>query len=161
MDALARSRTQSLVLGGTALGALYLVGLALIASASSAHAPDRIAFGITLDLTLTATLIVWWLGVRRSALPGWIALAAFSWGVFVARVWVPNAPIGMLIAIGGMAEVISIGWLVLRIGRVVRTRALRAMKGRSARSSRDSAPSGSPGGSPPSWPASSRSSGSR
>jgi hypothetical protein len=134
MDALTRSRTQSLILGGTALGALYLVGFALIASASFAHAPDRIAFGITLDLTLTAMLIVWWFGVRRSAVPGWIALAAFSWGVFVARAWVPHAPIQMLVAIGGLTEAVSIGWLLLRIGRVVRTRARRVTKGRSARS---------------------------
>jgi hypothetical protein len=133
MEVLIRSRTQSLILGGTALGALYLVGFALIASASFAHAPDRIAFGITLDLTLTATLIVWWLGVRRSALPGWIALAAFSWGVFVARVWVPHAPVRMLVAVGGVAELVTVGWLVLRIGRVVRI----------ARAARDQGPIGS------------------
>jgi hypothetical protein len=133
MDALTRSRTQSLILGGTALGALYLVGFALIASASFARAPDRIAFGITLDLTLTATLIVWWFGVRRSALPGWIALAAFSWGAFIARAWVPHAPIGMLVAVGGVAELVTIGWLLLRIGRVVRI----------ARAARDDGPIGS------------------
>jgi len=133
MEVLSRSRTQSLILGGTALGALYLVGFALIASAWFARAPDRIAFGITLDLTLTATLIVWWFGVRRSALPGWIALAAFSWGLFVARMWVPHAPIEMLVAVGGVAELVTVGWLVLRIGRVVR----------SARAARDEGPIGS------------------
>jgi hypothetical protein len=133
MEVLTRSRTQSIIMGGVALGALYLVGFAIIASATFAHAPDRIAFGVTLDLTVTATLIVWWFGVRRAALPGWIALAAFSWGVFVARAWVPNAPISMLIAVGGVAEVITVCWLLLRIRLVVRT----------ARAARDVGPIGS------------------
>jgi hypothetical protein len=132
MEALTRSRTQSLILGGTALGALYLVGFALIASAWFTGAPDRIAFGVALDLTLTALLIVWWLDVRKSELPGWAALAAFSWGLFVARLWASHAPIQMLVAVGGVAELVTIGWLLLRVRRLVQT--ARAARHQSRRS---------------------------
>jgi hypothetical protein len=134
MDALTRSRTQSLILGGIALGALYLVGFAIIASSAFAEAPDRIAFGVALDLTVTATAVVWWLGCKRAGLPPWIAVAAFGWGVMVARLWVPHAPIQMLIALGGITEAITVSWALLRIRRFVRT--ARAARDRGSRASR-------------------------
>lgn len=116
---LTRSRTQSLILGGVALGALCLVGFAIMASASDA--PNRIIFGATLDLTVAATAIGWWLACRRAAVPTWIAVGAFGWGVMVARLWVPHAQMSVLIALGGLAEAITVGWAVLRIRRLVRT----------------------------------------
>jgi hypothetical protein len=135
MDALTRSRTQSLILGGIALGALYLVGFAIIASSAFAEAPNRIAFGIALDLTVTATAIVWWIGCKRAGLATWIAVAALGWGVLVARLWVPHAPIQMLIALGGITEAITVSWAVLRIRRFVRTaRAARDQGSPSSRS---------------------------
>jgi hypothetical protein len=140
MDALTRSRTQSLILGGIALGALYLVGFAIMASSAFAEAPDRVAFGIALDLTVTATAVVWWLGCKRAALPTWIAVASFGWGVMVARLWVPHASIQMLLALGGIAEAITLGWAVLWIRRVVRT----AWRSRWSRSSRSPRPRPSP-----------------
>lgn len=121
-----------MILGGIALGALYLVGFAIMASSAFAEAPDRIAFGLALDLTVTATAVVWWFACKRAKLPTWIAVAAFGWGVLVARLWVPHAPIQMLLALGGIAEAITLGWAVLRIRRVVRT----ALRSRSSRSSR-------------------------
>jgi|SRR6185436_15828110 len=121
MDVLTRPRTQSLVLGGVALGALFLVGFAIMASSGFADAPQRIAFGIALDLTVTATAIAWWLGCKRAGLPAWIAVAALGWGVMVARLWVPHAPITLLVGLGGLAEAITVGWAVLRIRHVVRT----------------------------------------
>jgi hypothetical protein len=122
-----------LVVGGAALAALYLVVFAIAGSAAFARAPDRVALAATFDLTVTATLIVWWFGVRKRALPGWVALATFSWGVAMARAWVPHAPLSALAALGGVLEVVTIGWLVLRIRRVVRT----------ARAARDEGPIGS------------------
>jgi hypothetical protein len=61
------SRARSLVMGGVALGALYMVAFAILASGVFAHAPVRIAFAVTLDLTVTATLIAWWFGVSRKS----------------------------------------------------------------------------------------------
>jgi hypothetical protein len=121
------------MMGGIALGALYMVGFAILASGTFARAPELIAFAVTLDLTITATVIAWWFGVRRSALPPWVAFAVFSWGVVVARLWVPHAPIRMLVAVGALAEVVTMGWLLLRIRRVIRT----------ARAARDEGPIGS------------------
>ncbi len=126
-------RTQSLVTVGAALSVLYLVAFAIVGSAAFARAPDRIALGVTLDLTLTATLIVWWFGVRPRALRAWCAVATFSWGVTAARAWVPHAPLSALVTIAGGLEVITTAWLVLRIQRVVRA----------ARAARDAGPIGS------------------
>jgi hypothetical protein len=133
MAALTRSRVQPLAAGGAALVALYLVVFAIVGSSAFARAPDRIALGVTLDLTVTATLIVWWFGVRRQALPSWVAVATFSWGITMARAWVPHAPLGALVAVGGVVEVATMCWLLLRIRRVVRT----------ARAARDEGPIGS------------------
>ena len=118
---LSRPRTQSLILGGVALGALWLVGFAIMASSTFAEVSDRIAFGVALDLTVTGTAIVWWRACRRAALPAWTAVAAFGWGVVVARLWAPHAPIAVLVGMGVVAEAITVGWAVLRLHRVVRT----------------------------------------
>jgi len=128
-----RLRAYPLVVGGAALAALYLVVFTIAGSAAFARAPDRVALAATFDLTVTATLIVWWFGVRRRALPGWVAVATFSWGVAMARAWVPHAPLSGLAALGGVLEVVTMGWLLLRIRRVVRT----------ARAARDEGPIGS------------------
>jgi hypothetical protein len=117
VTSLTGSRAQSLVMGGVALGVLYIVSFAILASGVLARAPDQIAFAATLNLAVTATMVAWWLGVRRSALPSWVAVAVFGWGAVVARVWVPHAPLGMLVAIGGVVELVMMGWLVLRISR--------------------------------------------
>jgi hypothetical protein len=133
MAVLTRPRVHPLVGTAAALGALYLVLFAIVGSTLFARAPERVAFGVTLDLTVTATLIVWWFGVRRKALPGWVAVATFSWGITMARAWVPHAPLGALVAVGGVVEVVTLSWLLLRIRRVVRT----------ARAARDLGPIGS------------------
>lgn len=121
------------MMGGVALGALYMVAFAILASGVFQRAPEVIAFAVTLDLTVTATVIAWWFGVRRSGLSPAVALLVFGWGVLVARLWVPEAPIGLLVAIGGMAEVVTMVWLVLRVRRVVLT----------ARAARNEGPIGS------------------
>jgi len=133
MAVLTRLRAHPLIVGGAALAAVYLAVFSIVGSAAFARAPDRAALAATFDLTVTATLIVWWFGVRRRALPGWIAVATFSWGVAMARAWVPHAPLGALVTLGGVLEVITMGWLLLRIRRVIRT----------ARAARDEGPIGS------------------
>src|SRR5689334_18661652 len=94
------SRAQSLMMGGVALGALYMVSFAILASGVFARAPEEIAFAVTLDLTITAALVAWWFGVRKSQLSAWVAFGVFAWGVVVARLWVPHAPLRMLVAVG-------------------------------------------------------------
>jgi hypothetical protein len=79
---------------------------------------------------VTATLAVWWFGVRRGALPWWFAVATLSWGVAIARSHVPHAPLGTLVVAGGALEVVTVGWLLVRIRRVIR----------GARAARDAGP---------------------
>jgi len=115
-----RARTQSLLGVAAALIAVYAAIFAIVGSAMFARAPGPIALAATLDLTVTATALTWWFGVRTQALSPWIAVAVLSWGVASARRWVPHAPLGALVAIGGALEVATVAWLVVRIRRVVR-----------------------------------------
>ena len=114
------SRAQALLTIGAVLAVLYAAVFAIVGSAMSTRAPEPIALAATLDLTVTATAVVWWFGVRRRAVSPWIAVAVLSWGVSVARRWVPHAPLGALFAAAGTLEVVALGWLAVRIRRVIR-----------------------------------------
>lgn len=103
-----------------ALAALYAVVFAIVGSSLFTRAPDVIALAATFDLTLTAALVVWWFGVRRGAVRPWLLVVVVSWGVALARRHVPHAPLGALLAAGGALEALSVGWLLIRIRRVVR-----------------------------------------
>jgi hypothetical protein len=129
---LLRSRAPWWVACVAALAAIYLAVFAIVGSARFARAPDLLALGAAFDLTVTATLAVWWLGVRRRAVPWWVAVATLSWGVAIARARVPHAPLGALVVLGGALEVVTVAWLLLRIRRVIRT----------ARATRDAGPIG-------------------
>lgn len=120
MRAVYRVRAPWWIACAAALAVIYAAVFALVHSAMFARAPDWIALGATFDLTVTATLVVWWLGVRRGALPWWFAVATLSWGVALARSHVPHAPLGALVAAGAALEVVTVGWLLVRIRRVIR-----------------------------------------
>jgi hypothetical protein len=109
-----------------ALGVVYVAVFGIVGSEMFRRAPETFAFAATFDLTISAALVVWWLGVRKGKLPWWFAVATLSWGVAIAKAHVPHAPIGALVAAGGALEVITAGWLLIRIRRVARaTRAAR------------------------------------
>jgi hypothetical protein len=132
MATLTRARAPWWIACAAALAAVYVAVFAVVGSAMFARAPDRIALAATFDLTVTATLAVWWLGVRRGAVPWWFAVATLSWGVAIARAHVPHAPLGALVAVGAALEVVTVGWLLVRIRRVIR----------GARAARDAGPIG-------------------
>lgn len=115
-----------------ALAAVYTALYAIVGSAMFARAPSQLAIAVTFDLTVTATSIVWWFGVRRGALPRWTAMVTLAIGLAAARRWVPHAPISALLVIGAAVELFAFGWLVVRIRRVVRA----------ARAARDEGPLG-------------------
>ncbi|HMG22961.1 MAG TPA: hypothetical protein VK607_16615 [Kofleriaceae bacterium] len=127
-----RSRAPWWLACGAALAALYAAVFAIVGSAMFARAPGPLALAVTFDLTVSATLLVWWLGVRRGAIPWWFAVATLSWGVAAARAYVPHAPIAALAAAGVALEILTVGWLLVRIRRVVR----------GARAARDDGPIG-------------------
>jgi len=112
---------------GAALLALYASLFAIAGSTAFARAPAVLGAAVTFDLTATAAVIVWWLAIRRGALPAWSAVVVFSWGVAAARAWVPHAPLGALVAVGGALEVATACWIAVRGRRLVRAaRAARA-----------------------------------
>ena len=119
-------RIPPLALAGLALVAMYAAVFAIVCSPMFARAPDQIALAATFDLTVTATAAVWWLGVRKKALRAWTLVVVLSFGVSLARRWLPHAPLGALVALGAGLEVLSMTWLLIRIRRVARaTRAAR------------------------------------
>lgn len=123
MTTLRAWRVPPLALTGLALAAVYLAVFAIVHSPMFARAPDRIALAATFDLTITATAAVWWLGVRKQAVRPWMLVVVLSFGVSLARHWLPHAPgvhLRALVALGGALEVLSIGWLLIRIRRVAR-----------------------------------------
>lgn len=132
MVALTRARAPWWIACGAALAALYAVVFAIVGSAAFSRAPGVIGLAATFDLTVSAALLVWWLGVRRGGMPWWFAVATLSWGVSLARSHVPHAPLGVLFVAGGVLEVATMTWLAIRIRRVIR----------GARAARDAGPIG-------------------
>jgi hypothetical protein len=132
MTTLRAWRIPPLALTGVALAAVYAAVFAVVRSPMFARAPEHLALAATFDLTVTATAVVWWLGVRRQAVRAWTLVVVLSLGVSLARRWLPHAPLGALVALGAGLEVLSVGWLLIRIRRVVRA----------ARAARDLGPLG-------------------
>jgi hypothetical protein len=120
MVASVRARVPWLLVCAAAVAAVYVVVFAMLRSAAFARAPDVIAAAATFDLTVTASLAVWWLGVRRGRLRWWFAVITLSYGVAMARAHVPHAPLKMLVVAGGVLEWVTIGWLAIRMRWVIR-----------------------------------------
>jgi len=126
MDTVIPSRARSLLLTAAALAVLYAALFGIVGSAMFARAPVHLALAVTFDLTVTATAVVWWLAIRRKALPAWSGLAVLSWGVAAARAWVPHAPLGGLVAAGAVLDLVATSWMLLRFRRIAQaTRAAR------------------------------------
>ncbi|HEY6178198.1 MAG TPA: hypothetical protein VIX73_27265 [Kofleriaceae bacterium] len=120
MVAVSRARASWWIACGAALAALYVAVFAIVGSAMFARAPGVIGLAATFDLTVSATLIMWWLGVRRGGMPWWFVVATLSWGVAMARAHVPHAPLGVLVVAGGVLEVATVSWIAIRLRRTVR-----------------------------------------
>jgi hypothetical protein len=129
---MARSPALPLSLG--AIGALYLVSIALARSLPSFEAPELVGLGVTLDLTVTSTAIVWLALVRRGRAPSWVLLPTFVAGAATARLALPPEARGALALVAGAWAAAELGLatlLVVRARRLAaRARALRA-EGRS------------------------------
>ncbi|MEO8698426.1 MAG: hypothetical protein ABI867_00245 [Kofleriaceae bacterium] len=100
------------------VAAVYIVAFAMVGSIAFQRAPDVVATAILADLTLTAPLAVWWLGVRRSLLPTWTVGATFAIGLAVARHLLGDrAALALPIAVIDGALTL---WLVVRATRIYR-----------------------------------------
>lgn len=98
------------LLGGIA--ALYLGCWFVIRAGVLAHAPHVLAGAVTVDLTLSATLAVWWFGVRAGVLPRQALLATAAIGFGVAMIMLPQAR-------GMHLRVLGYGWAALEVGALV------------------------------------------
>lgn len=111
-------RTLTPVLG---LLALYAVLLAIFRSQIFAANPDLISGAIAIDLTLTASGLVWWLGVRRAGWPQWTIVTTFGIGLFLGRSVLPGgAAVDAMIAVWITFEVALIALAFGKIRTIAR-----------------------------------------
>lgn len=90
----------SLVAVGAVL-ALVAIERHIAASAAATH--RVVATAVALDLTATAALVTWWLGVRRAAWPRWTPLVVAAGGLALARAWAPSGLVAALIVVEATA----------------------------------------------------------
>ena len=103
------ARTLPPVLG---LVALYGTLLVIFRSQMFAADPQLISGAIAIDLTLTASGLVWWLGVRRAGWPRWTVATTFGIGIFLGRTLLPpGSAVNAIIAI----------WITIEVAIVVTT----------------------------------------
>jgi hypothetical protein len=105
------------------LVALYLACLAVVRSGILAQRPDVLALAVTTDLTLTATLVVWWFGVRRGLLPRGALAATTVLGLCAAMLMLPQvrgaSPRALVYAWAAL-EIVALGALLVRARAVAR-----------------------------------------
>lgn len=117
-----RSSSSSLLLLAASLITVY--GVCALMTSSLLRVPSRelVATAVSFDLTITASALTWWLGVRRGALPRWAPWAVLSLGLSLST-RLPHAPhsLGRVLAAAGIAlEALVITSLALRLPKVVR-----------------------------------------
>ncbi len=122
-------RTAYLALGG-GLAALYCLVFWMVANGLVARAPGPMGAAATVDLTVTAALATWWLGVRRGALPRRAPFVVLALGFLAARLILPaDAREGLVVlrVAWGVAELGVLLVVVAQVGRIRRrARALRS-----------------------------------
>ena len=116
MTALPRALTP--VLG---LVALYAVLLAIFQSQIFAANPELISGAIAIDLTLTASGLVYWLGVRRAGWPRWTVMTTFGIGLFLGRTVLPGgAAVNAMIAVWITFEIALVALAFTKIRTIAR-----------------------------------------
>jgi hypothetical protein len=117
-------------LSAAGVAAIYGFALLLVGSAAFAGAPEVMGVGLTIDLTLTATALVYFLAVRPGHLPKVALLPVFAGGVLTARLILPVEGRAAVAVAGGALVAVELGvatLLVWRLRKVIaRTREARA-----------------------------------
>ena len=122
VTAVARSRLETLA------GVALIYATCFVVLGSTAQTPALIAAAVTIDLTVTASLVVWWLGVRRGAVGWWAVTSTAGAGIVLVRIAVPDAPWSFVVIASIVIETVLLAFVALRATRVLRT--VRAMRGR-------------------------------
>jgi hypothetical protein len=115
------------------LAALYVAWLWIVGFGLLADSPRALALGLTLDLTGTATLAVWWFGVRRGELPQIALPITFGIGFCAAVLLLPDARAMHMRALAYGWVLVELGLLaalLVRVGRVVQTTRAELLMGR-------------------------------
>ena len=107
-----------------AAACVYLWCFVIVRSELLAASPTALTLGVTINLTGTATLLVWWLGVRPGHLPRAALLVTALTGLVTAALVLPAAaPLRWqaFVYVWGACELILAGLLLSRVVRLVRT----------------------------------------
>jgi hypothetical protein len=107
-------------LAGAGVAAIHLFALLLVRSATFGAAPEVFGVGLTIDLTLTATFVVWLVAVRPGHLPAVALVPVFAGGVLVARLILPPEGRGAVALAGGAMVAVELGLAVLAVSRARR-----------------------------------------
>jgi hypothetical protein len=108
-------------LSAAGVAAIYAFALLLVRSAMFAESPAAFGVGLTLDLTVTASLLVYFLAVRPGHLPSLVLLPIFAGGVLTARAILPGDSQLAVTVAGAALAAVELGaatLLVVRIRRV-------------------------------------------
>lgn len=115
---------------GAGVVGIHLFALMLVRSAMFGSAPELLGVGLMIDLTLTATFVVWLVAVRPGHLPPTALVPVFAAGVLVARLILPPEGRGAVALAGGAMVAVELTVAALAIARarrvIARFRAARA-----------------------------------
>jgi hypothetical protein len=104
-----------------ALVAVYSASFAILHSSWFADDATLFSAAISIDLTITATLLVWWLGVHRAGWPRWTIGATIGAGLLTARTALPDTDVvTVLIGIWVIAELALVTLAIARLRTVIR-----------------------------------------
>jgi len=121
MTAVARMRVEMLAAIAIVYGACFVV-------LASTPARPLIGAAVMIDLTVTSSLVVWWLGIRRRAFGWWAVPVTCVVGLAVVRAAVPAAPWSIVIGASIVAEGVAFVFVGLRVRMIIR--AAREVRGR-------------------------------
>jgi hypothetical protein len=135
-------RARRVGISAAGVAAIHGFAFLLAGSAIFARAPAELGLGLVVDLTLTATLLVYLVAVRPGHLPAVALLPVFAAGALTARVVVPEEGRAALVAVGLAALAVEAGaatLLVVRLRRVVARHRLARRAGRPPRAALEEA----------------------
>ncbi len=117
-----------------ALASIYGVCIAVGRSHLLAEHPDALGTALTVNLTVSAALAVYLLGVRRGVLPRAVLIPVFGAGLVVARALVParhHQVATVMMAAWSIVELALLAWLAYRARHALRAYRCQRDAGRS------------------------------
>ncbi len=117
------TRSHSFLLAVPMLGGLYAASLLIARSEMFARAPELLGASITVDLTLSATAIVWLTLVRRGHVPWWALLPVFFAGLGTAWLILPASgqrAVDLALTAWAFVEIALVVVLLTKLRRLLR-----------------------------------------